>query len=207
MARRRGGVLGVVGVLAVLALAVWVFRDRIPGLGRPSAVATQVSPEAAKQAQEKLARMRETGDTVHLNAVEFTSLLRYDLAGLTGPLREPSVDFVDNTLKLSGRIATGLLPKHPELDKVRRFLPDTADVMVSGSLRTLRPGHAALSVRDVSFARFPVPAAYYPQALKGLGRRADPAAREDEYPFTLPPGVASAEVEAGELVLTPSSKP
>jgi hypothetical protein len=101
MARRRGGVLGVVGVLAVLALAVWVFRDRIPGLGRPSAVATQVSPEAAKQAQEKLARMRESGDTVHLNAVEFTSLLRYDLAGLTGPLREPSVDFVDNTLKLS----------------------------------------------------------------------------------------------------------
>ena len=207
MARRRGGMLGVIGILAVLALAVWVFRDRIPGLGRQqSEAAKHVSPEAAKQAQEKLVRMRESGDTVHLSDVEFTSLLRYDLAGLTGPLREPSVDFVDNTLKLSGRIPTSLLPKSPELEQARRFLPDTADVTVSGSLRTLRPGHAALSVQDVSFARFPVPASYYPQALQGLGRRDEPGAQPNEFPFTLPPGVASAQVEGGEMILTPSPK-
>lgn len=203
MARRRSGVVAVLGVVALLALAAWVFRDRIPGLGRRK-VATEVSREAAAQAQEKLARMREDGDTVHLSAVEFTSLVRYDLAGLTGPLRDPSVDFVDNTLKLSGKLPSDMLPRSAELDRVRGFLPDTAEVTVSGSLRTLRPGHAALNVQGVSFARFPVPASYYAQALQGLGRRDEPGAEPNEFPFTLPPGVASAQVEGGEMILTPS---
>jgi hypothetical protein len=193
----------VVALLALLALGVWLLRDRIPGLGGRDPVAEQVSPEAAKQAQEKLARMRESGDTVHMTAVEFTSLLRYDLAGLTGPLRDPSVEFVDNTLKLSGRVATDLLPKSPELERARNFIPDTADVTVSGSMRTLRPGHAALNVREVSFARLPIPASYYPQVIDRLGRSQEPGLRPEEIHFTLPPGVAAVEVEGGELILTP----
>lgn len=205
MARRRSGVLGLVGILALVALAVWVFRDRIPGLGRPK-VATEVSKEAAAQAQEKLARMREDGDTVHLSAVEFTSLIRYDLAGLTGPLREPSVDFVDNTLKLSGKVPKDMFPSSREIDQARRFLPDTAEVTVSGTLRSLRPGHAALNVQGVSVASFPVPSSYYPMALERLGRREEPGLEPNDFPFTLPPGVASAEVQEGELVLSPTPK-
>lgn len=205
MAKRRGGGVALLGIVALLALGAWFFRDRIPGLGGKP-VATEVSREAAAQAQEKLARMRETGDTVHITAVEFTSLLRYDLAGLTGPLRDPSVDFVDNTMKLSGRIPTDMLPRSRELDQARGFLPDTADVTVSGSLRTLRPGRAALNVQDVSFARIPIPATYYPQALERLGRSNEPGVQPNEFVFTLPPGVASAEVDAGELVLSPTNK-
>ena len=206
MARRRGGVLGLLGIVALVALAVWFFRDRIPGLGSRDEVATQVSPEAAAQAQAKLARMREDGDTVHLTAVEFTSLLRYDLAGLTGPLREPSVDFVDDNLKLTGKIPKDLLPRSPEVDQARRFLPDTVEVRLGGSLRALRPGHGALNVQDVSVASFPIPASYYPMALERLGRRNEPGTQPNEFPFTLPPGVASAEVQAGELVLSPTPK-
>jgi hypothetical protein len=205
MAKRRGAVFGVLGVLALLAVGAWVFRDRIPGLGRPP-VATEVSREAAAQAQEKLARMREDGDTVHLSAIEFTSLIRYDLAGLTGPLRDPSVEFVDNTLKLSGRIPTDMLPPSREIDRVRGFLPDTADVTVSGALRTVRSGRAALNVQSVSFASFPVPASYYPMVLERLGRGNEPGTEPNEFPFTLPPGVASAEVQEGELVLSPTDK-
>ncbi len=205
MARRRGGVVGLLAIVAVVALAAWFFRDRIPGLGRRAEVATNVSPEAAAQAQEKLARMREDGDTVHLTDVEFTSLLRYDLAGLTGPLRDPSVDFVDNTLKLTGNVPKDLLPQSPELDRARRFLPDTVAVMVSGSLRPLRSGHGALNVQEVAVAGFPVPASYYPMALERLGRRPEAGAEPNEFPFTLPPGIASAEVAGGALVLTPST--
>jgi hypothetical protein len=207
MARRRGGALGLLVVVALLGFGVWFFRDLIPGLGGGGSVAaTKVSPEAAAQAQEKLARMRRDQDTVHLTDVEFTSLLRYDLAGLTGPLQQPAVDFVDNTLKLTGKVPKDLLPNSPELAQARRFLPDTVEVMVSGSLRELRPGHGALNVQDVAVARFPVPASYYPIALERLGRRPEAGAEPNEYPFTLPPGIASAEVVGGALVLTPSNQ-
>ena len=207
MARRRGGAVGLLAVVALLGLGVWFFRDRIPGLGGGGSVAaTRVSPEAAAQAQEKLARMRRDRDTVHLTDVEFTSLLRYDLAGLTGPLRDPAVDFVDNTLKLTGNVPKDLLPNSPELAQASRFLPDTVEVMVAGSLRPLRAGRGALNVQDVAVARFPVPASYYPMALERLGRRPEAGAEPNEFPFTLPPGIASAEVVGGALVLTPSEQ-
>ena len=206
MARRRGGAVGLLAVVALLGLGVYFFRDRIPGLGGGGSVAaTKVSPEAAAQAQEKLARMRKDQDTVHLTDVEFTSLLRYDLAGLTGPLREPAVDFVDNTLKLTGKVPKDLLPDSPELARVGGFLPDTVDVRVGGSLRPLRAGHGALNVQEVAVAGFPVPASYYPMALERLGRRPEAGAEPHEFPFTLPPGIASAEVVGGALVLTPST--
>ena len=207
MARRRGGAVGLLAVVALLGLGIWFFRDRIPGLGGGGSVAaTKVSPEAAAQAQEKLARMRRDKDTVHLTDVEFTSLLRYDLAGLTGPLRDPAVDFVDNTLKLTGKVPKDLLPNAPELARVRGYLPDTVAVRVGGSLRPLRPGHGALNVQDVAIAGFPVHSSYFPMALERLGRRNEPGTEPNEYPFTLPPGVASARVEGGALILSPSNQ-
>jgi len=150
--------------------------------------------------------MRRDQDTVHLTDVEFTSLLRYDLAGLTGPLRDPAVDFVDNTLKLTGKVPKDLLPDSPELARVGGYLPDTVTVRVGGSLRPLRPGHGALNVQEVAIAGFPVPASYYPMALRRLGRRDEPGTEPNEYPFTLPPGVASARVEGGALILSPSNQ-
>ena len=207
MARRRGGALGLLVVVALLGFGAWFFRDLIPGLGGGGSVAaTKVSPEAAAQAQAKLARMRRDQDTVHLTDVEFTSLLRYDLAGLTGPLQQPAVDFVDNTLKLTGKVPKDLLPDSPELARVGGYLPDTVDVRVGGSLRELRPGHGALNVQEVAIAGFPVPSSYYPMALERLGRRNEPGTEPNEFPFTLPPGIASAEVSGGALVLTPSNQ-
>lgn len=208
MAKRRSGLLAGVVVVLLLAVGAWVFRDHIPGLGRPgSDVATKISPEAAEQAQAKLERLKAEGDTVHLTAVEFTSLIRYHLAGLTGPLRDPTVEFVDNTLQLSGRVPTDLIPSSPDIDRVRGFLPDTADVTLNGSLRTLRPGRAALDIGAVTVARVPVPASYYPVALQKMGRRDEAGLQPAEYPFTLPAGVGSARVEGGELVLGAAPRP
>jgi hypothetical protein len=206
MAKRRSGLLAGVVIVLLLAAGAWVFRDRI--MGRPgSEVATKVSPEAAEQAQAKLERLKAEGDTVHLTDVEFTSLIRYHLAGLTGPLRDPTVAFVDNTLQLSGRVPKDLIPSSPDIDRVRGFLPDTADVTLNGSLRTLRPGRAALDIGAVTVARVPVPASYYPVALQKMGRRDEAGLQPSEYPFALPPGVGSARVEGGELVLGAAPRP
>lgn len=189
--------------LAALLGGAWYFRDRIPGLAKePEVVA--VSPAAADQAEEKLERLRSSGDTVHLNEVEFTSYLRYRAPGqLAEQLESTTVDFEGESVTVSGRLPTDRLPDSRQVRAIRAYLPDTADVRVNGGLRTLSPGRAALRVDGVSFAKVPVPSDVYADALKSLGRRDEPGLAPNEYPFPLPPGVGSARVEGGMLVLAP----
>jgi hypothetical protein len=191
--------------LAALLFAGWTYRDKIPWRWKQNAAApTEVSAAAAESAERKLERMRTSGDTVHLNSAEFTSYLRYRFHDqLASQLDSPTVAFSGDTLMLQGRLATSRLPDTRELRAVRDFLPDTAEVRLRGNLRTLGPGRAALRIGSVSFAKVPVPRDVYPDALKRLGRADEPGLAADEYPFRLPPGVSSARVEAGELVLAP----
>jgi len=195
----RRFLVGVIGVVGLLALGVWVFRDRIPMLAQPRPPVQGIGPEAAQAAQEKLQRLSQSGDTVHLTEAEFTSLIRYHLPGLAGPLLEPSVDFVDDTFFLNGRFPTDQLPS--DLEDMRSILPDTADVVMQGELRQLGPGKVALRVHSASFARLPLNDGFIRTALRRFGNRGEPGLQDNEYPFTLPPGVQSARVEAGELVL------
>jgi hypothetical protein len=209
MARRRGGglVAGLGIVVLLLAGGGWLFRDdmaRLLGGGKP--VATLVSPEAAAQAEEKLARLANDGETVRLNDVEFTSLMRYRLRDrIPGDLESPAVSFRGDTVRLMARVPSDRLPNVPELGAARAFLPDTADVDVVGWLAPLRGGRAAFDVQRITFAGIPVPDRFYPQALERMGRRDEPGLPPTAYPFTLPDGVGAARIEGGELVLTPAS--
>ena len=208
MARRRGGGL-VAGLLIVLLLAGgWLFfRDdvaRLLGGGRPEA--TAVSPEAAAQAEEKLASLANDGETVRLNDVEFTSLMRYRLRDrIPGDLYAPAVAFRGDTVRLMARVPSDRLPDVPELGAARAFLPDTADVDVVGKLAALENGRAAFEVERITFAGIPVPERLYPVALERMGRRDEPGLAPSAYAFALPNGVGTARVEGGELVLTPAS--
>ena len=206
MARRRGGGL-VAGLLVVLLLAggAWLFRDTITSLlggGRPEA--TAVSQEAAAQAEEKLARLASDGETVRLNDVEFTSLMRYRLRDrIPGDLESPAVSFRGDTVQLMARVPSDRLPDVPELGAARAFLPDTADVDIVGKLAPLADGRAAFEVQRITFAGIPVPDRMYPQALERMGRRDEPGLSPSAYAFPLPAGVGAARVERGELVLAP----
>jgi len=194
-------------LVAGLAAGVWLFRDLIPGLGGTERVATAVSPEAAEQAEQKLERMRTSGDTIHMNEVEFTSYLRYRAPlQIAEQLESAAVDFQGEGVTLTGRLPKDRLPDTRQVRALGSFLPDTADVEVKGALRTLSPGRAALRVDGVSFAKLPVPADVYADALKSLGRRDEPGLGANEYAFPLPPGVGSARVEAGQLVLAPAER-
>ena len=189
--------LALIGLAALLAGA-WYFRpwekDQPP---------MQVSPEAAAQAEAKLERLRSDGGTVRLTDVEFTSYVRYRFREqIAGQLDSATVDFEGEKVTVSGRFPTDRLPDTREVRNLREFLPDTADVKVSGGLRPLEPGRAALRLENVSFARVPVPAEVYPDVLKRSGRSDEPGLAPNEYAVRLPPGVKSARVEAGELVLS-----
>jgi len=197
--------LALIGV-AALGYGVWAYRDQIPWRwNKHDAAPTEVSEAAAESAEQKLERMRTSGDTVHLTGTEFTSYLRFRFHDqLASQLDQPTVGFSGDTLMLQGRLPTERLPDTRELRAVRDFLPDTAEVRLRGNLRTLSPGRAALRIGSVSFAKVPVPHDVYPDALKRLGRADEPGLGADEYPFRLPPGVSSARVEGGELVLAPN---
>lgn len=198
--------LALIGLAALLFVG-YKYRDRIPGPWHHNdVVAMEVSPEAAQSADRKLARMRSSGDTVHLSSVEFTSYLRYRFKDqFTDQLEAPTVQFAGDTLTLNGRFPTDRLPDTRDVSALRDFLPDTADVKVRGQLRTLGPGRGAIRVENVSVAKVPVPRDVYINALKRVGGGgAEPGLGRDEYPFRLPPGVGSARVEGGELVLGPA---
>lgn len=202
--RRRGPVLLLLLLLiAAVGGAGWYFRDVIPGLGTREQEFAQVSPEAAAQAEAKLARLQQ-GDEVRLDEVELTSLLRYRLQDrIPGPVNDAAVHLDGDTVRLTGRFPTDRLPASMGLGAARAFLPDTADVEVRGKLRTFASGRAAIEVSSVSFARVPVPEQFYPEALQRLGRRDEAGLGITEYPVALPAGVGSAQVVGGELVLAP----
>jgi hypothetical protein len=205
MARRSGGCLSSLVVLVLLGWAAWHFRDRIMGFIHKDEAPLEVSQAAADEAMSKLDRMRQSGDTVSLSDVEFTSLLRYKLAShISGDVYAPSVKFNGDTVRLRGKFPTDRLPDAPEIRRVREFLPDTADVDVRGKMRSYGEGKAALAVDAVAFARMPIPRNMYASALKQMGRGDEPGLMPNEYPVHLPPGVASARVEGGRLILTPS---
>jgi hypothetical protein len=191
--------------VVVLLGTAWVFRGALLGWKQVPEY-TAVSPEAAASAEAKLERLRAAGDTVRLSDVEFTSYMRYRFrTQLTGQLDSASIDFAGDTVTLTGRLPTDRLPSTREVEAMRYLMPDTADVRVEGSLRTLEPGRAALKVRRASFARVSIPPNVYPDALNRVGRRDEPGLGPDEYAFRLPPGVGAAQVEGGELVLAPAA--
>ncbi|HEX2188568.1 MAG TPA: hypothetical protein VHG51_06690 [Longimicrobiaceae bacterium] len=207
MAKRGGGGLfaGLL-LLGLLAGGAWLFRDQVARLlGREEPVATLVSPEAAAQAEAKLERLTGEGETIRLNDVEFTSLMRYRMRDrIPGDFDSPAVAFRGDTVRLMARVPSDRLPRVGELGAARAFLPDTADVDIVGHLGTLQPGRAAFEVRRITFAGIPVPDRLYPQALESMGRREEPGLGPTAFPFPLPDGVGTARVEEGMLVLSPA---
>jgi hypothetical protein len=196
-------IVGVLVLLAVLAVGGWFVATRV--LMRPPADihSVEVSPEAAARAEEKLLRLQQ-GDEVRLTGVEFTSLMRYRQGEISEALRDPVVSFNGDTIVLAGSLAADELPDVDEINRIRMILPDTTSVSVIGHLRPLDAGRAAFDVASVEVARIPIPSRFYPPVLERIGRRDEAGLGPTAVAIRLPPGAASARVEDGHLVLTPS---
>jgi hypothetical protein len=191
-------------VLLALLLGAWWFRGDLWRLLGPERAEIEVSEEAAELALAKLQRLRDEGEPAHLSSVEVTSLVRFHgPVWLLERVDRPSVEFVGNTLRLTGTVSTSELPSHPELDRVRGLLPDSAQLEIVGSLRELPSGRFAFEVEGVSYASIPIPESYYPAVLQGFGRRDEPGLAPTAIALQLPEGAGSARIEGGQLILTP----
>lgn len=190
-------------VLAIGALGWW-FRGELWTLWQGDSAPTEVSEEAAVVAEQKLERLRQGGESVSISPVELTSLIRYRApVWATNSVAEPAVALAGDTIVVSGLVPTDQLPSHPELDRVRGLLPDSARFQITGHLRPLEGGRAALEVAEVEFAGIPIPTRYYPELLRRIGRQDEPGLPATALAVSLPQGVGSARVESGQLILTP----
>jgi hypothetical protein len=206
MARRTRRSLVLLALVALAVVGAWRFRDAIPGPWNRPPVHVEVSEEAAASADGKLARLRDDGDTVSLSGVEFTSYVRFRMAARFAlDLETPVITFVGETVRVDGRLPKDRVPMGEIPRAARAFVPDTADVAVSGGLRTVAPGRAALRVTSASFARVPLGRDDYVSLMDRV-RPDEAGIREDEIAFQLPSGVGSAVVSEGELVLFPDAR-
>lgn len=209
MSRRGNGssIVGVVVVIAILGALAWWFRGDLARLAGRETEPTEVSAAAAASAEIKIQQLQDGSDTVRLSDVEITSLLRFRApTAVFEILTEPSVAMSGDTLRVSGMVPTDRLPAQSELDRIRALLPDTASLMVSGRLHGLQGNRVAFQIQSVEFAGIPIPERYYPTVLERAGRVDEPGLEPTAFGFQLPPGVGTAAVRDGELVLTPSGR-
>lgn len=206
MSRWKGrGCVGALlfGVLVLLLLGWWL-SDRVEGFWSRGGGHVEVSEEAALSAEAKLNRLRANGEEARLSGVELSSLIRYraPVWAVSG-VEEPDVEMHGDTLVLSGTVATERLPSHPELDRVRGLLPESSRIEITGQVRPLDSGRAALSIHQVQFAGIPIPSRYYPDVLRRIGREEEPGLEATALALRLPEGVSSARVQGGHLILSP----
>lgn len=206
MARGVAGRLTLLVLLVVIGGGLWFFRGLIPGPWQRDPVITEVSEEGAVAAEAKLERLRNDGETVRMSGLEFTSYMRYRMAPrFSADIEMPTVAFEGDQVRVAGRLPKDRIPESQlrQLGRAADFIPDTATVEVGGGLRMLAPGRAALKVSSVAAERIPIPRDRYLPVLDRVGGMDEPGLERDEVAFQLPPGVGSARVENGELVLGP----
>jgi hypothetical protein len=209
MARGVAGKLALLIFLVVVGAGVWTFRGFIPGPWQRDPVVTEVSEEGAEAADAKLERLRTAGDTIRLSGIEFTSYLRYRMAPrFASDIELPTVAFSGDQVQVAGRLPRDRVPESQlaQLGRAASFVPDTMTVEVGGGMRMLAPGRAALRVTSLAVERLPIPRDRYLPVLDRVGGMDEPGLERDEVAFQLPPGVGSARVENGELVLAPAER-
>jgi hypothetical protein len=178
----------------------------LPRFSNPpeAAAGPVVSVEAATSAREKLQRLEAEREPVRLTDSELSSLFSYHPeVWAIGGAASPVVRLAGDSAWVTGSIAVDRLPSDPTLDALRPFLPDTAQVELSGTVRPFDDRHLLVHVAAAEVAGVPIPPAFMPQIMDRLGRPQPPGLPADAFVLPLPPGVGSAAVENGEFVISP----
>jgi hypothetical protein len=197
---RKAAFLGFAALLIGVGLLIW--RGAFSGADPDASDIAEVSPAAALAAETKIASLRSGEGEARLDSGELTSLLRFrPETWYLGPVLNPEVHIVLETLTVSGSVATADLPPDAELDSFRYLLPETTHVAVAGTVSTEQSGSTTLRVSSIEVAGMPVPERFYPLILDRMGRGENLPSNAIVLP--LPDVVSDARVEGGELVLLP----
>jgi hypothetical protein len=199
-------------VLLAAAWGGWRYGGEIfPRIERwvaaPPAASTAGSPPSRQIADDALDRFntfRTAGladSTLRLSALELTSIVRYSLPELMPEgIREPTVEFEDDRVVLSARVARAAFPEVPGIQEVAGLLPDTVRIRMRSTLLRLDQNHAALVFDGVEASGIPLPDRVIPSILASLGRTERPGLPSSALAVPLPSGIGSAYMADGSLV-------
>jgi len=162
------------------------------------------SVEVAEATLLRIERFLQDGgaDSLSVNGVEVSSVLRYSVPGILPPgLSTPHVRILDGEVLLRARLATDGLPSFPELEQVVQMLPDTVPVELRTSIMPFRDESAALLVRRIEVSGIPLPRHLHPRIMEAMGRVDHPGLPPEAMRVPLPKGLSSVYAEGDRLIL------
>ncbi|HUP89578.1 MAG TPA: hypothetical protein VM100_09515 [Longimicrobiales bacterium] len=204
-----GCLRGIVSLVLLLVIVVFGYlnRDKIKSKldqlrGREVVVEEVASPQLAEATDQKLRDLKDGRVArVALSQRELQSLLQYKYRALLPEFVDsPQVTLKGEQIEVKARVPVDRLPQVSELGEAASFLPDTAEVGVSGKFIPIRPGRIALAVDAVKAAGIPLPHRLVPNALRRLGRKDEPGLPNDAMAMPLPSGVTAAYVRSDSLI-------
>ena len=211
MLRRTAGCAGRLLLLALLLVGVvvaWYNRDRLTDLwDRARGNQTEVSPEIAARADEKLASLGNAAgpDRVALNESELQSLVVYRWTGFLPPdVVNPRVELSDGRVSLEASVATARFGRVEELRDIVAFLPDTASLRAVGQFVPFNDRQVALEVHELGAAGIPVPGQLIPTVLSRFRGSSAPGLSPNAVAVPLPPGIRSVFISGDSLVFVAS---
>jgi hypothetical protein len=201
---RRAVVLVLILLFVIVA---YVFRGRIKQEWREfrgrNDVVVAPSQELADIAFGRIEELRNNEvERVALSQTDLQSLVQYKYLGaLPAFASQPNVELDGDHMLLRMRVPVNQLPNVKGLGDVASFLPDTADIELSGTLLPLPGNRIALGVDAVQAAGIPLPERMINEALQRVGRRDETGLPKDAIAVTLPQGVHSAYIRNDSLIL------
>ncbi len=195
-------------VLAVIVVAAWRFGpDLVDRYGHylesGSEPDVAASIELADAALTRFDRVVAGElETASFTEAELESVLRYRWAEHLPPgVDDPTVRLRGGELRVGVRVATEVLPRFPEMERIQGMLPDTVPVEFRGTLLTLEGRDAAFLVRRIDAAGIPVPRRVHASLLEALQSPRRDGVPEEAFVFSLPPGIGSVHMADETLMV------
>ncbi|MFQ5746255.1 MAG: hypothetical protein ACE5HF_03425 [Gemmatimonadota bacterium] len=196
--------IGCLTVLALLALAVWWFRDDLSGAWKRLDIGStggEVSERLAGGAEAKIGELASSDapSRLRLSEPEVRSLLRFRIAPLLpAGIQDLDVDLRDSTAVLSARLVTHSLPGSGAVQRLRSFLSDSTRVLTELAARVAHRGEGELEVETLQAGGVVVPSMIVPWILAEIDV-AGVKAEGRRLTFAIRPEITSMGVSDGAL--------
>ena len=210
--------LGCLVLLAIVAVAAWVFRDRWTpllnrgGSARPVATAPAtagawepLTAQGAARAREAINRLGSRSGPV------FASLRPGDLSAyilqevsrqLPPSARNAEAAVIDDKLFVRATVRLSEFGGTKALGPLASVLGDREPVQFGGTLDIVRPGLAQYRVQALRIRDLSIPRAMIPRLIRNIERGPHPeGVADDALPLEVPPYIGDVRVKNGKITL------
>jgi hypothetical protein len=205
--------LGCLIVLAILAAAGWLTKDRWlhKVTGRPATSATAeplwqpLTPAAGERGRRALEGLARPAGPVFasLTAAEAASYV-FQSAARTIPASSDSVEaaVIGDALYVRAVVPVKEIAGSGVLGPLAGLLNDRERLQLGGSMRVIRPGMSEFQIRELKLRDFKVPAGAIPRIVTQISRGNRPEGiSNDAIPVAIPSNLGDVRIANGRVTL------